>query len=844
MDRLLQPDIFNADPTTPSASKEWTHWKSRFQKFITKVQNVTDEDKLSLLVNLVSTDVYTYIRDSATYNQAIAALEAVYNPKKNIIFARHLLSTCRQEAEQSIDSYYQKLRSLAKDCEFTEVTKDVHECEAIREAFISGLQSVEIRQRLLESDKNELSEIHSLARSLEVARVQAQSYSHGMSLNAIPESQVNDCDHDKEHDDIAAATSGSRWSCWFCGGHSRHSKREECPAFNVKCNSCGIKGHFQKVCNNTSKSRGQGQSRNQQRRNSQPRHSQSQDMTSSALNHITLAAAPPGLSRSIRKVIVNGKELEALIDSGSSVSFISLTSIRKHGWKLHHEECGPVSMASSSHVSHPSGFCTVDIHFLGEKLINQKVMVMKDLCAEMIVGLDILGGYQSVTLELGGEKPPAVISAACGIEPPSLFGEPDPSWRPISVKSRRYSEADKRFIKQEIAKLEQQGVIKECKGPCPWRAQVLVHHGNDTQKKRLVIDYSQTINRYTKLDAYPVPRIDEMVEEISKYQYYTTLDLSSAYHQIPIRVEEQQYTAFEANGKLYICTAIPFGVMNGVSAFQRVMDKIVADEKLPSVYVYVDNITIGGRTKLEHDQNLKTFLSAASRYNLQFNDSKTVTGVTSVKLLGYLVSHNSIKPDPDRIKPLLDIPAPHDDKSLRSILGLFAHYSRWVKNFSEKIHPLSHATTFPINEKEYQSFCLLKSEIAKSVLATPDLTKPFIVETDASDYAIGATLSQSHRPVAFFSRTLNKSERNHHSVEKEAYAIVESIRKWKHYLLGSTFTVKTDQRSVSFMFSNANHGKIKNDKIARWRIELSPYGFDIEHRPGKDNLPADALSRS
>ena len=188
---------------------------------------------------------------------------------------------------------------------------------------------------------------------------------------------------------------------------------------------------------------------------------------------------------------------------------------------------------------------------------------------------------------------------------------------------------------------------------------------------------------------------------------------------------------------------IPFGVTNGVSAFQRTVNDIIAAEHLSGVYVYVDNITIVGMTKEEHDKNLAEFLTAAAKYNLEFNDSKTVSGVTSIKLLGYLVSHNSIKPDPDRMQPLLGMPAPNNDKSLKSVLGLFAHYSRWVKNFSDKIHPLSHVTSFPLNDKQIKAFQLLKSEIAKAVLATPDPNLPFTLETDASDYAIGATLCQS-----------------------------------------------------------------------------------------------------
>ena len=129
-------------------------------------------------------------------------------------------------------------------------------------------------------------------------------------------------------------------------------------------------------------------------------------------------------------------------------------------------------------------------------------------------------------------------------------------------------------------------------------------------------------------------------------------------------------------------------------------------------------------------------------------------------------------------------------------------------------------------------------------MSSVDKNVPLVVETDASDVAISATLNQNGRPVAFFSRTLSPTERNHSSVEKEAYAIVEAVRKWRHYLLGNHFKLVTDQRSVSFMYNQNLNSKIKNDKIQRWRIELSSYHFDVVYRPGPDNPAADTLSRA
>ena len=824
MEKLLRPDVFDKEPNTASCNKEWCHWKLKLEKCINRVKDVTDEDKLDLLITFVSSNVYSYIEDATSYAAAIETLDKVYNPKKNIIFARHQLRSCQQENGQGIDAYFQKLKSLVRDCEFKAVDKVTHENEAIRDAFIQGISSSDIRQRLLESVNTDVTSIYNLARSLEVAKTQADSYKLSMSMNAMNIQQSSQPpDHERQR--TAAATQDDTWKCYFCGGAKRHSRRD-CPAKHEICEACERKGHMAEVC-----------------RNPNPNYSKKPKGNKKQLSSMHyLAASPPSLSKSTHKVLVNEIQLDGLTDTGSSSSFLDYDVVQKNGWFINTKgSSSPICLASSSHVSQSIGSCKVDMKFSNKHFCNKSFTVVKNLCADVIIGLDILGEFSSVTLDMGGNKDPLTVCSMNVIPPASLFGNLDPSCKPIRIKSRRYSQADKQFIRNEVEKLHSNHRIEECHSP--WRSQILVVKGDENHRDRFVVDYSQTINRFTKLDAYPVPRIDEMVEELSQYKYFSTLDLSSAFHQVPIPEQERKYTAFEACGKLWQYRFIPYGVTNGLSAFQRTIDDIVDKEKLEATFVFVDNITIAGKSKAEHDQNLAAFMSTAARYNLEFNNSKTVLCVESLKLLGYLVSYGSIQPDPDRVAALLEIPVPDTEKSLNSVLGLFAHHSKWVKNFSEKIHPLSHAKSFPLNDAAKESFSLMKKEIASAILATPDLGKPFTIETDASDYAIGATLSQSDQPIAFFSRTLNKSEKGHHSVEKEAYAIVESMRKWKHYLLGSNVTVITDQRSVAFMFDQTNHGKIKNDKIARWRIELSAYHFDTVHRPGKFNGSADAFSR-
>ena len=236
-------------------------------------------------------------------------------------------------------------------------------------------------------------------------------------------------------------------------------------------------------------------------------------------------------------------------------------------------------------------------------------------------------------------------------------------------------------------------------------------------------------------------------------------------------------------------------------------------------------------------------MSAVDKYNLTLNDEKCSFGLDKINLLWYTISKGFMAPDADRLKPLLQMPVPHNQPSLRRAMGMFAHYTQWIASFSEKIHPLTQVETFPLSRQAVEAFEGLKKDIAKSAITTIDQNIPLVVEADASDCAIAASLGQADRPVAFFRRTLSQAERRHPAIEKEAYAIVEALRKWRHYLIGCQFKLITDQKSVAFMFNSKTTSKTKNEKIARWRIELSCFSFDVSYRPGKENLTADTLSR-
>ena len=305
------------------------------------------------------------------------------------------------------------------------------------------------------------------------------------------------------------------------------------------------------------------------------------------------------------------------------------------------------------------------------------------------------------------------------------------------------------------------------------------------------------------------------------------------------------FTAFEVNGRLFEFTRLPFGVTNAVAAFQREMTAFVRRHNLKRTHPYLDDVIIGSRSEEEHQKNLKNILKAAEIEGLTLNKTKCVFGCKTVPMLIHIVGAGSKRPDPRRIKTQMDFPIPENSSQLKCLLGFFAYNAKWIADYSNKVAPLLAAQkelAFPLNQASRLAIATLKKEVASAVLWLPRANEPLVLQTDASGTGIGATLTQSEKPVGFFSRTLKHSKMAYSVVEREAMTILEGVRRFSDLLRTSRVLVRTDQKALSFIFG-PNSSRIKNDKLVRWRLELSEYNFEISYQRGCQNVSADALSR-
>ncbi|KAJ8771673.1 hypothetical protein K2173_026850 [Erythroxylum novogranatense] len=354
----------------------------------------------------------------------------------------------------------------------------------------------------------------------------------------------------------------------------------------------------------------------------------------------------------------------------------------------------------------------------------------------------------------------------------------------------------------------------------------------------------QQLNRVTVKNKYPLPRIDDLFDQLQGAQVFTKLDLRSGYYQLKIAEADVPKSAFRSRYGHFEFLVMPFGLTNAPVAFMALMNKIFQPYLDQFVIVFIDDILVYSRNRQEHSEHLRIILQTMREKQLYAKFSKCEFWLDQVIFLGHIVTGEGIQVDPSKVEAVLKWEAPRNVSEIRSFLGLVGYYRRFVEGFSLISAPLKKLlrknVTFRWTEECQRSFEELKYRLTTApVLAIPSGTGGFEVYSDASHQGLGCVLMQYDRVVAYASRQLRSHEVNYPVHDLELAAVVFALKIWRHYLYGETFHIFTDHKSLRYLLSQRE----LNLRQRRWLELLKDYDCTFEYHPGKAIVVADALSR-
>lgn len=421
--------------------------------------------------------------------------------------------------------------------------------------------------------------------------------------------------------------------------------------------------------------------------------------------------------------------------------------------------------------------------------------------------------------------------------------------KPFKQRQYPFSPILMQHLNKELDKMLELGIIERSHGS--WSSPVLLVK-KASGEYRFCFD-GRALNAVTKPDRYPLPRVDRILSLLTDAHFISSIDLKSAFWQIPLDEESKDRTGFAIPGRgMFRFTVTPFGLCNAAQTQQRLMDAIFGPELEPFVFCYLDDIIVISKAFDQYVELLSTVCNRLKEAHLTINFKKCHFFRKSLKYLGYIVDENGLRTDPDKVSAMLNYPRPTTSTEIKRFVGMCSWYRRFIQHFSTLMAPINDLLKGKKKKQHIEwttdaekSFITIKQALVSApILRSPDFSKGFTIQCDASDTGVGGVLTLvsdgEEVVIAFCSRSLSKAERNYSVTERELVALLFSLEKFRPYVEGTHFKEITDHYSLLWLRGL----KEPTGKLARWAIKLQQYSFDMEHRKGKLHVVPDALSRS
>ena len=866
-------------------------WLSMLQAHFAH-NGITDEGKKknSLLVSLGSETYSTLASLSSpelphekNYDDLVKLLESHYKVRPSYHRSLIRFQQRKKKSDESLRDLYVDLKNLARDCSFGALFD-----ARVRDQLFMAVDAEVYFPNLVAENLN----LQTMTSTETLERI--LNFEKAFVGEKMPPSEVKKVGVRPTY---GSFNGQKKESCRHCGYPHRS---EDCRFSHLTCSVCNTKGHLKKVCRFNKKFSGKftgsqgktGDSSDQKssyvkttmnkkfgkKKTNAVFEENSQEERVSDDNQLLQLRDRPSLPevvcddslhapRPIHSVvgnvlpvrnkvdlIIGDKCVPYEIDCGASVSTIALHWVKKLNLSL--EPSDKILKAYGNNSLHVLGKVYANVFYNGHNVFQCLYVVESNntnLCGRDLmpkIGIALTGIEESVNVldskvQLENFSADSKLPISSIVAKVHLKSGAVPSWKKARPVPYHYRE----LVEEALDKLVGDDIIEPVNSSS-WAAPIVPVLKADKKSMRICVDFKE-LNKNIACDQYPLPRVDEILAVVGKSKIFSKIDLKDAYLQVPVDDESQELLVINTHKGLFKYKRLPFGLASSPAIFQRFISQLLMN--IDGVVAFLDDILVGGENKEEHDRRLNQVLKVFQMHNVAINKKKTVLNTSSIEYLGYVISGDGIKPSPRKLAAILDAPAPRSVAEVQSFLGLVTYYCRFVKNFSSVLAPLydllKKGAKFKWSSVEANAFDTVKEMLAKSdLLANFDGEHEVIVEVDASPVGVGCVLIQEmngcSRPVYFASKKLSAAELNYSQLDKEALALVYAVTKFKYFLLGRKFVIRTDHKPLLGLFGKDKQIPINaNARLQRWALLLSQYDYNLCFKAGKENVVADALSR-
>ena len=832
------------DFTVGNIAENWRRFKQHFEWFLISEEKDKKGEavKIALFLQCAgeeAIDLYNTLTlpSSVKLEDVYAKFEQHCNPQKNLTMERFHFNRITQKDSETFDQFVTRLKQQAKCCEF-----DTLKNSLIADRIVIGVRDESLRERLLRRSDLNLDKAIEMGRAAEI--VLKQSAELRSSEPAAEKSTIDRVTRSRPTGPTDQDRGATRPSpCKRCG--YRHGDRA-CPAQGKRCRKCDKMNHFAACCK-------QAQRATPKTVHLMEEGPDTSDMEADDLqfDSIQIDSCDMESGDWMQTLRMDGKKVTFKLDTGAQANIVRLNDIKR---KTFLKRTNAVLKDYNDRIIPVLGTCILDITWKG-RAHRLKFFVIEERNRQPILGraaCECLGLIQRVHSVHSINEAEQIFKDykelfhGLGCLPGKHSIDIDEAVPPTATACRKVPFALREPLKQELKRMEKLGVISRVDRPTPWVSAIVIVK-KKSGKLRVCID-PRPLNKAIRRQHFQMPTREEMIAQLAGAKYFSKLDAAQGFWQLELDEPSSYLCTFITPFGRYRYRRLPFGISSAPEVYHKTVSQIF--DGMVGVSTFADDIIVWGRTREEHEKNLRAVLDRIKAKNLKLNKDKCELFCQELTFIGDRVGADGVKVDPEKVKVVQNMKEPQNKKDLQQFLGMVNYLMKWIPNCATKTAPLRHLllekNAWVWETQQQEAFDKLKAELTSApVLQYFDPNLPVKVSSDASSYGVGFVLlqliKQEWKPVAYGSRSLTENERNWAQIEKELLAVTVACEHFHQYIYGRRFCAETDHKPLLGIVK-----KPLSDctlRLQRLRLRLQKYDFELVYTPGKHMYVADALSR-